>query len=107
MTLVLDSDRFSLRKREVAQLAEKLRLPFQSRSWRGSSGSWQGRNQGSSIDFQDHRAYMPGDDPRHIDWQAYARTNNYTMKLFREEVSPRLDVALDVSRSMALTPEKE
>jgi uncharacterized protein (DUF58 family) len=50
---------------------------------------------------------MPGDDPRHLDWAAYARTNHYTMKLFREEVSPRLDVALDVSRSMALTPEKE
>jgi hypothetical protein len=90
----------------VAQLAERVCLPFRSRAWRGSSGSWHGRNQGSSIDFQDHRAYMPGDDPRHIDWAAYARTNSYIMKLFREEVSPRLDVVLDVSLSMSLTPAK-
>jgi uncharacterized protein (DUF58 family) len=90
----------------VAQLAERVCLPFRSRAWRGSSGSWHGRNQGSSIDFQDHRAYMPGDDPRHIDWAAYARTNSYIMKLFREEVSPRLDVVLDVSLSMSLTPVK-
>ncbi len=95
------------RNRELSLLVEQVALPFRSRAWRGSSGSWQGQNQGSSIDFQDHRAYVPGDDPRHLDWAAYARTNHYTMKLFREEVSPRLDVALDVSRSMALTPEKE
>jgi uncharacterized protein (DUF58 family) len=95
------------RKREVAQMAEQVRLPFRSRAWRGSAGAWQGRGQGSSVDFQDHRAYVPGDDPRHLDWAAYARTNNYTMKLFREEVSPRLDLVLDVSRSMTLTPGKE
>jgi uncharacterized protein (DUF58 family) len=95
------------RKQEIARLTERVCLPFRSRAWRGSSGAWQGRNQGSSVDFQDHRAYVPGDDPRHIDWAAYARTNNYIMKLFREEVSPRLDLVLDVSASMALTPEKE
>lgn len=107
MKALLANEGPALRKRIIASLAEQVTLPFRSRSWRGSSGGWQGLNQGSSIDFQDHRAYMPGDDPRHLDWAAFARTNNYTMKLFREEVSPRLDVALDVSRSMALTPEKE
>ena len=95
------------RKREVGRLAGRVALPLRSRAWRGTSGAWQGRNQGSSIDFQDHRAYAPGDDPRHLDWAAYARTNNYMMKLFREEVSPRLDLVLDASQSMALTPEKE
>ena len=107
MTSPLAQDRSALRKREVASLAEKVCLPFRSRAWRGSSGTWHGRNQGSSIDFQDHRAYAPGDDPRHIDWAAYARTNNYIMKLFREEVSLRVDLVLDVSGSMSLTPEKE
>ena len=82
-------------------------MPFRSRAWRGTTGPWHGRSQGSSIDFQDHRAYMPGDEPRHINWAAYARTNNYIMKLFREEVSPRLDLLLDASPSMALTPMKE
>jgi uncharacterized protein (DUF58 family) len=59
--------------------AQRLRLPFRSRTWRGESGNWQGAGVGSSIDFQDHRQYLPGDDPRYIDWQAYARTGHYTM----------------------------
>jgi uncharacterized protein (DUF58 family) len=95
------------RKREISRLVEQICLPFRSRAWRGASGTWEGQNQGASINFHDRRAYVPGDDPRHLDWAAYARTDAYTMKLFREEVSPRLDVALDVSRSMALTDEKE
>jgi uncharacterized protein (DUF58 family) len=95
------------RQREIARLVGQVCLPFRSRAWRGPAGAWQGRGQGSSVDFQDHRAYAPGDDPRHLDWGAYARTDNYSMKLFREEVSPRLDVALDVSGSMSLTGEKE
>jgi uncharacterized protein (DUF58 family) len=107
MSSLLAEENVAARKREVARMAGQLCLPLRSRAWRGTSGAWQGRNQGSSIDFQDHRAYAPGDDPRHLDWAAYARTNHYMMKLFREEVSPRLDLALDASQSMALTPEKE
>ena len=79
--------------------AGRVRLPFRNRTWRGESGNWQGAGVGSSIDFQDHRPYLPGDDPRYIDWQAYARTGVYSMKLYREEVSPRVDLALDVSAS--------
>src|ERR1700758_4038989 len=86
--------------RRAGAVAEHLRLPFRSRSWRGRSGNWLGVGVGSSIDFQDHRPYLPGDDPRYIDWRAYARTGHYTMKLYREEVSPAVDLALDASRSM-------
>ncbi|HEX8310710.1 MAG TPA: DUF58 domain-containing protein [Chthoniobacteraceae bacterium] len=86
--------------------AQRLRLPFRGRTWRGESGNWQGAGVGSSIDFQDHRQYLPGDDPRYIDWQAYARTGHYTMKLYREEVSPRVDLVLDVSPSMFFDQEK-
>ncbi len=75
-------------------------LPFRGRSWRGPNGSFAGAGIGSSIDFQDHRQYLPGDDPRYIDWQAYARTGNYSMKLYREEVSPRVDLVIDTSASM-------
>jgi uncharacterized protein (DUF58 family) len=107
MSPLSTSERQLSRQREVAELAERICLPFRSRAWRGASGPWQGHGQGSSIDFQDHRAYVPGDEPRHINWAAYARTNNYIMKLFREEVSPRLDVVFDVSGSMALSREKE
>ena len=81
-------------------VAGKLRLPLRSRVWKGQTGEFTGGGTGSSMDFQDHRAYSPGDDPRHINWQAYARTGSYTMKLFREEVRPVVDLVLDASESM-------
>jgi uncharacterized protein (DUF58 family) len=82
------------------------RLPFSRQAWRGQAGNWLGAGSGSSLDFQDHRTYVPGDDPRHIHWQAFARTGALTMKLYRAEVAPFVDVAVDVSASMALTPAK-
>ena len=76
------------------------RLPLRQQKWRGLAGNHAGMGTGSSLDFQDHRAYSPGDDPRHINWQAYARTGTYSMKLFREEVRPVIDILWDASRSM-------
>ncbi len=70
------------------------------------AGNWLGAGAGSSLDFQDHRNYVPGDDPRHIHWQAYARTGTFTMKLYRAEVAPFVDIGLDLSGSMTFTPEK-
>ncbi|MFA6287922.1 MAG: DUF58 domain-containing protein [Opitutaceae bacterium] len=81
-------------------------MPLGRQSWRGQPGNWSGAGVGSSIDFQDHRAYAPGDDPRYIHWSAYARTGQLTMKLYRAEVSPLVDVAVDVSASMSFTAEK-
>src|SRR5690606_38618481 len=52
------------------------------------------------------RAYAPGDDPRYIHWSAYARTGQLTMKLYRAEVAPTVDLIADVSASMTFTPEK-
>jgi uncharacterized protein (DUF58 family) len=86
--------------------AGRLRLPLRSRVWKGQAGEFLGAGVGSSLDFQDHRTYVPGDDPRHINWQAYARTGNYTMKLYREEVRPVVDLVFDVSHSMFYTPAK-
>ncbi len=87
-------------------IAATLRLPLRSGQWRGATGSVLGQGTGSSIDFQDQRAYVPGDDPRHINWQATARTGHTTMKLFRQEVTPRVDLLLDTSSSMFLTEAK-
>lgn len=86
--------------------ASQFRLPLRRQNWRGMAGSHAGMGTGSSLDFQDHRAYAPGDDPRHINWQAYARTGNYSMKLFREEVRPVIDAVWDVSASMWFDPAK-
>jgi len=68
----------------------------------GHVGTRSGRRIGSSIDFQDFREYEPGDDLRFIDWGIYARTDRLTVKLYREEVTPHLDLVLDGSRSMRL-----
>jgi uncharacterized protein (DUF58 family) len=86
-------------------VAEQLSLPFKL-GLRRTDGPVPGDSTGSSIDFQDHRPYVPGDDPRHIDWHAYARTGHYTMKLYREEVRPLADLAVDVSPSMFLDENK-
>ncbi len=86
--------------------AENISLPLRSRVWKGMAGEFAGAGTGSSLDFQDHRNYAPGDDPRHINWQAYARTGNYTMKLYREEVRPIVDIILDVSESMFFEEKK-
>lgn len=91
---------------QAREWARVLKLPFRQQRWRGHSGEFQGTGVGSSLDFQDHRVYIPGDDPRQINWQAYARTGTYTMKLYREEVRPLVDVVLDVSDSMFAYPDK-
>jgi uncharacterized protein (DUF58 family) len=68
----------------------------------GANGQQLGRRAGTSLDFQDYREYQPGDDLRTIDWNVYGRTDRLTVKLFREEVNPHLDIVLDCSRSMDL-----
>ena len=66
-----------------------------------------GPNVGSSLEFQDYRDYTPGDDPRHVDWAAYARRDELVVRLHKEEVTAHLDVILDTSRSMASTTAKK
>lgn len=92
---------------QAREWARVLRLPFRQQRWRGRSGEFQGTGVGSSLDFQDHRVYIPGDDPRQINWQAYARTGTYTMKQYREEVRPLVDLIVDVSASMFAYPAKQ
>ncbi len=58
------------------------------------------------MEFHDRRPYAPGDDVRHIDWRALAKTDEVLVRIHREEVAPRLDLFVDVSRSMATTDAK-
>ncbi len=102
----MDRDLLKTTSTSASVCAEKLRLPLRSRVWKGQAGEFLGAGVGSSLDFQDHRSYAPGDDPRHINWQAYARTGHYTMKLYREEVRPVVDLVFDVSESMFFEPAK-
>lgn len=94
-------------RQEALKASQRFRLPFGRQTWRGMQGSWMGSGTGNSIDFQDHRDYQWGDDPRNIHWAAYARTGQLTMKLYRAELSPVVDIVIDVSASMSLTKRKE
>src|SRR6185295_7162282 len=72
----------------------------------GRLGERLGSGTGSSLEFQEYRPYTPGDDLRHVDWAAYARSEVLAVRLYREEVAPRIELVFDVSRSMTVTGEK-
>ncbi len=100
------SDPLKAARAEATAASARFSLPFSQRRWQGPVGISAGQGSGSSIEFEDHRPYALGDDPRHINWQAWARTGHLTMKLFRREVSPFVDLVLDQSASMRLFPDK-
>src|ERR1700748_2078466 len=55
---------------------------------------------GFSVEFAEYRSYVPGDDIKHLDWKAYARSDKYYIKLFEEETNLDCHVVLDASGSM-------
>jgi uncharacterized protein (DUF58 family) len=55
---------------------------------------------GFSVEFADHREYVPGDDLKYLDWALYARTDHYYIKRFEEETNLRCTIVLDRSASM-------
>ena len=56
---------------------------------------------GASIDFAEHRGYVPGDDIRRVDWRLYARTDRYYVKQYEADTNTNLTVLLDISKSMS------
>lgn len=57
-------------------------------------------NLGASTDFAEHRAYMPGDDIRRIDWRLFARSDRHYIKEYEADTNTNFNVILDVSPSM-------
>ena len=55
---------------------------------------------GASTDFAEHRAYMPGDDIRRIDWKLWARSDRYYLKEFEADTNTNFIAIVDVSPSM-------
>jgi uncharacterized protein (DUF58 family) len=55
---------------------------------------------GFSLEFAEYRAYSPGDDLRHVDWNLFARTERCYLKRYRGETNSQLTVLLDASNSM-------
>jgi len=58
---------------------------------------------GFSQEFAEYRAYVPGDDLRHVDWNLFARTERCYLKRYRGETNSQLVVLLDASNSMQYT----
>ena len=56
--------------------------------------------QGFSVEFAEHRQYMPGDEIRYIDWKVYGKSDRYYVKKFEEETNLRTYILLDASGSM-------
>lgn len=81
---------------------ERLRINVRS-----GAGTYPGNNpvttatQDSGLEFAKHRPYLPGDDLRHIDWNALARHDTKLVKTFRAEREAPLHILVDTSASMA------
>ena len=79
---------------------DTLSLAMRGRAQGGAGGSRRSRQTGSSAEFSDYREYVPGDDIRRLDWNAYARFDKLFLKLFMEEQESLVTVLLDASASM-------
>lgn len=64
------------------------------------SGMHRSPFQGSSVEFAQHRQYVPGDDIRHVDWRVYGRNERIYIKQFQEETNLPLMLVVDSSESM-------
>lgn len=58
---------------------------------------------GFSVEFAEHRQYMPGDDLKYLDWKVLGRTDRYYIKQFEEETNLKSYLILDSSKSMSFT----
>jgi len=56
--------------------------------------------QGISVEFAQHRPYVPGDDIRHVDWKVFAKTDKIYLKQYLEETNLHLICVVDASESM-------
>jgi uncharacterized protein (DUF58 family) len=68
-------------------------------------GFWHGMHRspyhGFSVEFTEYRPYVPGDDPRYLDWKLVGRTDRYFIKKFEDETNLRCHLLVDLSRSMS------
>jgi uncharacterized protein (DUF58 family) len=63
--------------------------------------------QGFSVEFSEHRKYVPGDDIKDMDWNVFAKTDKYYLKKYRAETNMTGFLVMDLSASMAFTYRQE
>jgi uncharacterized protein (DUF58 family) len=85
---------------EQRHAARTLELDYQARTRIGMSGTHISKIRGRGVDFEEHRAYQPGDDIRTIDWRVTARTGRPFTKVFREERERPVVIGVDQSRNL-------
>ena len=91
--VTLFDDEF-LKKLEYLNIISKRLFAGQLRAERRT------RRRGTGLEFADYRAYVAGDDFRHLDWKAYLRLNRLILKLFEEEEDLPIYFFIDSSQSM-------
>jgi uncharacterized protein (DUF58 family) len=64
------------------------------------AGGHRSVRRGLSVEFAGHREYQPGDDLRRLDWQVWARTDRYDVRVYEEETRLRATLVVDASGSM-------
>lgn len=62
---------------------------------------------GFSVEFSEHRKYVPGDDLKDLDWNVYAKTGKYYVKKYRAETNMTGYLVMDLSKSMGYTYRQE
>lgn len=70
------------------------------------SGLHRSPHKGFSVEFKEHRSYVPGDDIRTIDWKLYGKTDRLYIREYEEETNLRCTILLDSSGSMAYCGER-
>lgn len=65
------------------------------------TGIHRSATRGASVEFAEYRKYVQGDDPKHIDWQVYARSDRFYIKEFEADTNLRCYMVVDASGSMA------
>jgi uncharacterized protein (DUF58 family) len=84
----------------IRRLLDRLRLPVPARATAARQGGHRSPVLATGLEPADHRMYVPGDDVRRIDWNAFARLRQLTVRQFEEERDARVYVMLDCSGSM-------
>jgi uncharacterized protein (DUF58 family) len=84
---------------------EGLQLRARQAAQGALAGVHRSQRRGTSIEFSEHKLYTPGDDVRHIDWRAFAKTDRFHIKQFEDETNLTLELVVDHSGSMRFSSE--
>jgi uncharacterized protein (DUF58 family) len=86
---------------ELLRRLEQFQLLARRRAKSSARGERRSKARGQSVEFADHRNYVPGDDFRYLDWNMYGRLEKLFLKLYEEERELPVRIFLDASESMA------